>query len=518
MALRNISNNLNYVNFKYAPIVKSVDDNRCMGKMMPPTLVTPPCTSSSSSSSASSTSSVQIRTSSPISSSDSSEASSSAAIISPSKFINAVHTSRKKAQQQLELKHYQSLKELAFEKLRKQQIYETNLKQHFNVQADQLDLAAGKLKSNGKLKISAYANLSHLTVHVIEGAAYRGETGPTYVKLNQLPDAKSSSLLKSKLVKLTDVSTSRPKYVYNEKMSFETCHLNPANRLVFSVWNARDEMIGCFSLRLKAVLNPTESSGKVRACWYHLLPVEYGLVKNVKCSSTRRTAGEKLPPNENKDLIGMDKLNLVVVKSELQNYGFTVLNSCPCQIGKVEMDSVAYRAGLRAGDFISKINDINVSRASCESVVKMIKSSKIKLLIEVCREKTFQRANSLTSVNRYTVVSKPAPQLDVVPEEDEDELDESNDQYDDDLIADHEQQQNEPDFYKIYNSLRYVDSISSCECNEGATDNDYDQLDNGAEALRRVAVQYYSRKANVRVLNPYQVSAPFTVSNFNQKF
>lgn len=37
---------------------------------------------------------------------------------------------------------------------------------------------------------------------------------------------------------------------------------------------------------------------------------------------------------------------------------------------------IACRAGLRCGDFISRVNDVNVSRASWETVTKMIKQSK----------------------------------------------------------------------------------------------------------------------------------------------
>ena len=53
--------------------------------------------------------------------------------------------------------------------------------------------------------------------------------------------------------------------------------------------------------------------------------------------------------------------------------GFTIVGYCPCQIGKVESNSIAYNAGLIAGDLIIKINGKNVSRATCDSIVKIIK-------------------------------------------------------------------------------------------------------------------------------------------------
>jgi len=54
-------------------------------------------------------------------------------------------------------------------------------------------------------------------------------------------------------------------------------------------------------------------------------------------------------------------------------YGFTVVGYCPCQIGKVESNSLAQLAGLLAGDIIVKVNGKNVCRATCDSIAKMIK-------------------------------------------------------------------------------------------------------------------------------------------------
>lgn len=55
------------------------------------------------------------------------------------------------------------------------------------------------------------------------------------------------------------------------------------------------------------------------------------------------------------------------------NLGFTVVGYCPCQVSKVENDSIAQTSGLMAGDLIIKINGKNVSRATCDSIVKLIK-------------------------------------------------------------------------------------------------------------------------------------------------
>jgi hypothetical protein len=59
--------------------------------------------------------------------------------------------------------------------------------------------------------------------------------------------------------------------------------------------------------------------------------------------------------------------------SNNNTYGFTVIGYCPCQIGKVESNSLAQLAGLLVGDIIVKVNGKNVCRATCDSIVKMIK-------------------------------------------------------------------------------------------------------------------------------------------------
>ena len=71
--------------------------------------------------------------------------------------------------------------------------------------------------------------------------------------------------------------------------------------------------------------------------------------------------------------------NLILVEVTLRrptvtsDYGFTISGYCPCQVDKVEADSIAYKAGLLVGDLIIKINSNNVARATIPSIVKMIK-------------------------------------------------------------------------------------------------------------------------------------------------
>ena len=86
------------------------------------------------------------------------------------KAINKQHKSRKPHPTQPQpLQHFVSMKELAFEKLKKQQLIEQDLKQTFNLhnQANSCQLNQNvKLKSNGKLKCAIYNNVFILFLNV----------------------------------------------------------------------------------------------------------------------------------------------------------------------------------------------------------------------------------------------------------------------------------------------------------------------------------------------------------------
>jgi hypothetical protein len=59
--------------------------------------------------------------------------------------------------------------------------------------------------------------------------------------------------------------------------------------------------------------------------------------------------------------------------STTADFGFTVVGYCPCQIGRVDTNSVAYKAGLQYGDQIIRVDSENVSRATSDRIVKLIR-------------------------------------------------------------------------------------------------------------------------------------------------
>ena len=226
-------------------------------------------------------------------------------------------------------------------------------------------------------------------------------------------------------------------YRYDAKFSFELASLLHSDgemwssrRLVISLWTS-ERLVGCLSFKLKHLAAASDNTlQSIR--WYHLLPLKYGMSKHLRCASATVAKARKASPattttttttsasslgsarhqqpataaapvitNVNKDIADMTSVTLTLVKANIsatagseaaaaggdQGYGFTLVGSCPCMVGRVEAPhSAAHVAGLRAGDYISSINGKNVSRATCHTLVKLIKSCKNRLEMQVHRQ------------------------------------------------------------------------------------------------------------------------------------
>lgn len=369
----------------------------------------------------------QIRTSSPISSTTSDSFDAPPEGIFPSEGFKKHH----------------SIKDLAYEKLRNQQITENQYRKQENEIKKKVNCVKNN-RSHGKLKMLAYNNFGHLTVHIIKGKNYKLE-GETYVKINMLPDRKKFYNLTS------SIKCSNQRYYmpfYNEKFSFEVDQLDTQNRLCISVWikirdpfnvNSlltasstsslssnidnqfrNDKLLGCFSFRIKNLMS--NGPDKADAHWYHLLPENIGMLKHFRCHKPQSKEQQTIEiTNIHKDLIGMKKMKFLVSRSqESDSFGFTITGNCPCMISKVNPRKQPFFKGLKSGDFIAAINNKNVSRGTCDSVVKLIKSFKTNFEIEI-----YRKQDEKTEENMYYEIPplrnferhKLDYNLEVVPEE-----------------------------------------------------------------------------------------------------
>ncbi|CAG03291.1 unnamed protein product, partial [Tetraodon nigroviridis] len=66
------------------------------------------------------------------------------------------------------------------------------------------------------------------------------------------------------------------------------------------------------------------------------------------------------------------RIRAVEVARGRTGYGFTLSGQSPCVLSRILKGSPADYVGLRSGDYILSVNDINVSKASHEDVVKLI--------------------------------------------------------------------------------------------------------------------------------------------------
>ncbi|XP_034742074.1 regulator of G-protein signaling 12b isoform X3 [Etheostoma cragini] len=90
-------------------------------------------------------------------------------------------------------------------------------------------------------------------------------------------------------------------------------------------------------------------------------------------SKRRPCGGSGLPqPTPPSSSIQQGRIRAVEVARGRTGYGFTLSGQSPCVLSCILKGSPADYVGLRSGDHILSVNDINVSKASHEDVVKLI--------------------------------------------------------------------------------------------------------------------------------------------------
>ncbi|KAK3088405.1 hypothetical protein FSP39_018747 [Pinctada imbricata] len=260
------------------------------------------------------------------------------------------------------------------------------------------------LQNEGQLKVSAYMNFGLLTVHVIQARHLSSKSKPlcdSFIKMTLIPeDGKKSRCY-------TDVVTGSNNPLFDDKISFELSDEDYNKRLLISVWHrdsASSEFLGCMSFGIRHLLNPKrEVSG-----WYYLLTEDIGRKKHLQVSqkqNPRLTLRHQANvPSVNKDVWGLEPITVTVHRGK-HGFGFSVVESCPVKVGRVDGASPAETAGLIPGDCIIRINNQNVSRSQAVSVAKLVKNSGNTLVIDL------QRRKALEILDTYDEIPPPPPSL-----------------------------------------------------------------------------------------------------------
>ncbi|XP_069120607.1 uncharacterized protein [Argopecten irradians] len=242
------------------------------------------------------------------------------------------------------------------------------------------------LQSEGQLKISAYMNFGLLTVHVVQARHLQSKWKPlcnSFVKMSLIPDDTKKSRCKTEMV----IDSNNP--LYDEKFSFELSEEDYNKRLMISVWH-RDqgtsvtEFLGCMSFGICHLLNPRKDVGG----WYYLLTEEIGRKKHLQVSHKQKPElklrNPENIPQVNKDVWGMDAVSVTVHRGK-HGFGFSVIESCPVKVGRVDRASPAESAGLQPGDCVVRVNSQNVSRSQAASVAKLVKHAGNSIVMDIQR-------------------------------------------------------------------------------------------------------------------------------------
>ncbi|XP_065292851.1 uncharacterized protein [Dermacentor albipictus] len=138
-----------------------------------------------------------------------------------------------------------------------------------------------------KLKLAAYVNSGHVTVHVIRAAKLltsRGGSANAYIKVSLQPDHLKRAHWRTAVVK----SSRNPEF--DHKFSFELMAEDAGKRLLVTVWhrdieNKRSELLGSMSFGMEKVLN---SDQHVKG-WYRLLRQDLGMRRHFAARCSRGT-------------------------------------------------------------------------------------------------------------------------------------------------------------------------------------------------------------------------------------
>ncbi|ESO85945.1 hypothetical protein LOTGIDRAFT_167700 [Lottia gigantea] len=282
-----------------------------------------------------------------------------------------------------------------------------------------------KYTTSGQLKVSAYMNFGLLTVHVVQGRNFSSSWKPlcdSYIKMSLVPDESKRTRCKTASI----LNTNNP--LFDDKFSFEILEEDHNKRLLISVWHkdqksGLSEFLGCMSFGVKHLMNPKKEVNG----WYYLLTEEIGRKKHLQITKTQKPAlktnTQSNIPQINKDVKGSEPTTVMMYRGK-NGFGFSVVESFPVKVGRVDGASPAEEAGLIQGDTIVKVNGQNVSRSTAVSVAKLVKRSSNKLVLDVQRitenstnntyEKPIRHNNSpepiYESINSYA--SYPSQDLD----------------------------------------------------------------------------------------------------------
>ncbi|KAI0978242.1 hypothetical protein GJ496_000774 [Pomphorhynchus laevis] len=240
-----------------------------------------------------------------------------------------------------------------------------------------------KLKVNdgpGFLNIDINPLGSAIILNIVEAKNLQCPTDDlcnTFVKVRLIPEDLNIVDCSTKIVYRTNNPT------FNEKISFQILQSDYNKRLLIGAFHQdiREcciHLLGSMSFGIGSLMSKSRDQLKG---WYHLLPEEFGHHKHKKIKMK-----DKEIHSVNQDIDGMDSIKVRAIRGT-SGFGFSIGGGCPCKITKVLNVNTCGETQPMVGDYLVSVNSKNVSRATLESVVRMIRKCKIDVTLELYRPK-----------------------------------------------------------------------------------------------------------------------------------
>jgi hypothetical protein len=216
-------------------------------------------------------------------------------------------------------------------------------------------------------------------------------TQETYVKLYILPDPHKLTKQKTRINKVKD-----PKF--HESFSWILTPEDQEKKLYVSLWTkekTKHVMIGCMTFEMADILGPD----KCIQGWYQLLDDERGMRENVPVATS-------ITKTEHEDILTVKKF-AVTLKRGAKGYGFSVNGYNPVYITRVQPGLPAAESGLKTNDIIIEVEGIDVTKASGQVVVEMIRKNPNEISLIIKRNPAKQLSRQ--SVSQYDMGSLTQP-------------------------------------------------------------------------------------------------------------
>lgn len=266
--------------------------------------------------------------------------------------------------------------------------------------------ATKHLKTQGQLKLSASIVHGVLQVYVIQGrqlSTRQKTVSDTFAKVSIIPDGDSR-----KCVSKTSIVTDSNNPLYDHTFSFVIAEEDLKKRVYISIWNSAQkssmcEFLGGMSFGVQHLINPDKDI----IGWYHLLTEDVSHHRHLRVSTKSRMTPYKKAVSSEKKVIDQDTITVSISRGS-GGFGFTVIDSCPVKVGKVEKGSPAAETGLCPGDHIISVNGHNVSRSQSSRVAKIVKTGGQTLIIDI------QRASQMSFLQQLPWQQEPTLLLDPI--------------------------------------------------------------------------------------------------------